>query len=68
MSCFVGEHSTSTLVDYPPTPNHPISETFPELHLKRSFSFSFTLLFGRFRQIINPPLSFYPHVQPIFPR
>ncbi|KAJ5954661.1 hypothetical protein N7501_008940 [Penicillium viridicatum] len=27
------------LVDHPPNPNHPISETFPELHLKRSFFF-----------------------------
>ncbi|KAJ5208493.1 hypothetical protein N7449_002872 [Penicillium cf. viridicatum] len=34
-SCFIDEHSTSPLVDHPPNPNHPISETFTELHLKR---------------------------------
>lgn len=68
MSCFVDEHSTSTLVDHPPNPNHPISETFPELHLKRSFFLFFHPSLRTLSSDINPPLSFHPHVQPIFPR
>ncbi|KOS39133.1 hypothetical protein ACN38_g10028 [Penicillium nordicum] len=58
MSYFIDEHSTSTLVDHPPNPNHPISETFPELHLKRSFFFLSPFSSDAF--VRYKPSSFFP--------